>query len=107
MEEADEISAEASYWMAYIEFEDAKYDESLEKLFALNNRFGSYAFWINRSYLLIAENYIRKEELFQAKATLRSIIQHSKDEEARYSATVRLEAIEANIAADTIKSIDN
>ncbi|MEO1256779.1 MAG: hypothetical protein AAFY41_18095, partial [Bacteroidota bacterium] len=46
----------------------------------LNAELGSYTEWVDQSYLLIAKNYIAMEKLFQAKATLRSIIQHSINE---------------------------
>ncbi len=75
------IGAEANYYLGRISYEEGDYDSSLDLLFDLNAKYGSYTEWVDKSYYLIAENYIAKEELFQAKATLRSIIQHSKNEE--------------------------
>ncbi|WP_462249773.1 tetratricopeptide repeat protein [Ekhidna sp.] len=75
------IGAEANYYLGRISYEDGNYDNSLDLLFDLNAKYGSYTEWVDKSYYLIAENYIAKEELFQAKATLRSIIQHSKNEQ--------------------------
>jgi len=37
---------------------------------------GSYEKWITKSYLLLAEIFIVQEDYFNAKATLKSIIEH-------------------------------
>jgi tetratricopeptide (TPR) repeat protein len=91
---SDLISANAWYALADIQFAEGNYKESLELLFKFNTDFGSYQDLVDQSYLLIAENYIQLEELFQAKATLRSIIQHTKNEQIRGIAQEKLSAIE-------------
>ena len=101
--DADAIGAESSYQLAHLAFTESDYKGSLELLFNLNTRFGSYREWVDRSYLLIAENYIQLNELFQAKATLRSIIQHSSDEETVSLAKQKLSQIETSIKGDTTK----
>ncbi|MEQ9403802.1 MAG: tetratricopeptide repeat protein [Cyclobacteriaceae bacterium] len=103
----DVIGAEAMYNLALIAFNKGNHQESIDLLFDFNSRFGSYTAWIDKSYLLIADNYVQKQELFQAKATLRSIIQHSTDEEARLTAEQRLKAIESLVTEDTISKKDN
>lgn len=98
----DQFAAEAAYTYAYIAYEEAAYDESLDALFELTSRLGSYTEWIDKSYLLIADNYIGKDELFQAKATLRSIVQHSKDLEVKRIAQEKLDTIEQTTELDTL-----
>lgn len=97
----DLISAEAGYNIARMSSRAGKYQESLDTLFSFNSRFGSYGLWIDKSYLLIADNYVEMGELFQAKATLRSIIQHSEDPKARARAQERLSSIEKQVIEDT------
>ncbi len=92
--ETDRISAEASFLIAQLQFDQSEHEESLESLFDFNSKFGSYQDLIDQSYLLIAGNYIQMDELFQAKATLRSIIQHSTNEEVRAQAQNQLSQIE-------------
>lgn len=98
----DVISAEANYQLARLDFENNDFESSLERLFKLNAEFGSYAHWVDQSYLLIADNYLATSQLFQAKATLRSIIEHSKNMEIISVANAKLKKIEQqNIASDT------
>ncbi len=99
----DLFAAEGAYLSAEIDYGKGNHDASLDKLFDLNGRFGSYTFWIEKSFLLIAENYIAKGELFQAKATLQSILQHSSNEETLQIANERLLQIEQENLSDTTK----
>ncbi|GAB4229143.1 MAG: tetratricopeptide repeat protein [Ekhidna sp.] len=90
----DAIAAESNYRVAEMLYAKGDHKASLDRLFDLNARFGSYREWINLSYLLIADNYIAMDELFQAKATLRSIIEHSDDDQVRALAQDKLLNIE-------------
>ncbi|MEM6643402.1 MAG: tetratricopeptide repeat protein [Bacteroidota bacterium] len=88
-------AVEANYQLALLAYLDADFDASLEQLFALTAGFGSYTEWVEKSYLLIAENYISKGEIFQAKATLNSIIQHAELSATKRSAEIKLQEIQA------------
>lgn len=90
----DEKSAEAQYYLAFIEFRKKDYRKSLETLFDLNSKFANYEFWLGKSFLLIADNYIALEEYFQAKATLESVVEHSPDDEVVKEAKIRLQKLE-------------
>ncbi|WP_424960958.1 tetratricopeptide repeat protein [Ekhidna sp.] len=90
------VGAEANYFLGLIAYNNEAHDQSLDLLFDLNSNYGSYQDWIDKSYLLIAKNYIAQEELFQAKATLRSIIQHAKNEDVKSEAQRLLNQIEQN-----------
>jgi len=70
-------AVEAQYISAVILRKQEKYHQSLEKLYDLNKNYGIYEEWVGKSFLLIAENFISMNELFQAKETLRSIIENS------------------------------
>lgn len=98
---SDVISAEAAYNIAQLAFKSSEHQTSLDSLFSFNSRFGSYADWIDKSYLLIASNYIEMGELFQAKATLRSIVQHSKNKQSIVIAQEKLDAIENQSIGDS------
>lgn len=89
----DQSGAEASYILANELFEDNDYKNSLEILFDLTKKY-NYPKWIDKSYSLIADNYIKMNELYQAKATLLSIIEKSKDTQIIEIAKQKLEKIE-------------
>ena len=99
--ETDLISAESSYSLALLAYKSGDYQQSLDILFDFNSKFGSYSNWIDKSYLLIADTYIEMKELFQAKATLRSIVQHSQNAETRQTAQEKLNAIENQSAGNS------
>ncbi len=89
-----EIAAESLYNIALIQYKESRYPDSRETLFRLIGDFGSYKKWTGKSYLLIADNYIAEGELFQAKATLNSIIDRSQDSDLIREAEQRLTEVE-------------
>ncbi|MGB3589721.1 MAG: tetratricopeptide repeat protein, partial [Tunicatimonas sp.] len=90
----DENGAEAQYLAARIYYERGNYQKSIDSLYELNKKFGAYEEWLGRSFLLIAENYQGMDEMFQAKATLNSIIENSPQEDVVRVAKDRLAEIE-------------
>jgi tetratricopeptide (TPR) repeat protein len=72
-------AVELSYLLASELYHIAEYQQSLDLLFALNKDYHDKKAWINRSFLLIADNYISLNDFVQAKATLNSIIEKSED----------------------------
>jgi tetratricopeptide (TPR) repeat protein len=89
------MSAEAQYTISAIQYKQKKYKQSIESLYYLNNNFASDEYWLGKSYLLIAENLVAMNELFQAKATLKSIIANSNNKEIVENANSRLKELEA------------
>ena len=67
---------------------------SNELIFDYSEGFSAYDYWYGSMFLLLAENYIQLGEIFQAKATLQSILDQSTD------ATVNEKA------ASTLKSLN-
>lgn len=90
----DENGAEAQYLMAKIQYEQENYRQSIETLYNLNQNFNLYEDWIGRSFLLIAENYYKLDEIYQAKATLQSVIDKSPNQQIIEQAQNRLKEIE-------------
>ena len=86
--------AEAQFLIAKIFHDQGDYQRSNEALFNLNENYGIYEEWIGRSFLLIAENFIALDELFQAKATLNSLIEKSPIEEIVRQAKQKLSEME-------------
>jgi TolA-binding protein len=102
----DENGAEAQYMMAKIQYEQGQYKQSNETLYDLNNRFGAYGYWLGKSFLLVTDNYISLDEIFQAKATLKSIIENAPEQEIVEEAKLKLQALEAQEPEEVI-SVDS
>ena len=90
----DENGAEAQYMVAKIQYDQNQYQQSNETLYDLNSKFGSYSYWIGKSFLLVTDNYIGLDELFQARATLKSIIENAPEEEIVKQAKDKLELLD-------------
>jgi TolA-binding protein len=67
-------AAEAKYNIALIEYLRGKYKASQKTCFDLAKEMPNYDYWVAKTYILLADNYIKLKDDFQAKATLQSII---------------------------------
>lgn len=102
---SDVYAAESRFYQGQLRFEEGHHLESLDILFELNAELGNYSEWIDQSYLLIAKNYMGMNENFQAKATLRSIVQHGTDPAVRSEAQSLLDSIEqSTVSTDSIQN---
>lgn len=70
----NEMKAEAKYYLALIQYDMANYKESEKIIFEIINQMPSYNYWIARSFILLADNLVKMDNVFQAKHTLQSII---------------------------------
>ncbi len=86
----DENAAEATYLKGLILNRQSQYDASNEILFGMNSKFSVYEMWLGKSFLLIADNYLATNELFQAEATLNSVIEKSPIQDIVKSAKKKL-----------------
>jgi tetratricopeptide (TPR) repeat protein len=108
---ADEYGAEAKYLLGLILFNQKEYKQSYETLVSLNNDFSSYEHWVGKSFLLLAENYAAQNDVFQARATLQSLIdrfplQNIKDEAAKRLKELDLVELEKQKKAEA-DTLDN
>lgn len=86
-------AAESQYYVGHIQYLQKDYKRSLETLFGLNKSFAVYDYWLGKSFLLIADNYLALNELFQAKATLESVLVNSPLAEIKEAAKQKLTQI--------------
>jgi tetratricopeptide (TPR) repeat protein len=75
-----EMGAEAKYHIAEIQFKQKKYSESQKTIFEIVNQLPSYDFWIAKSFILLGATYVETNDLFQAKQTLKSVIDNYERE---------------------------
>ncbi|MCV9386170.1 tetratricopeptide repeat protein [Reichenbachiella ulvae] len=89
----DERGAEAYLFISKIYYQKKQYEKALESLFSLTNNFKNYEYWQSEAFLLMADIYIETDEIFQAKATLNSLIEHASMEEIKFRAQSKLDQI--------------
>lgn len=73
-ESTTEKGAEAQYYKCRILYDKNRLDACEEEIFALNDRFASYEYWVVRGFILLSDLYRAKEDYFNARATLKSIL---------------------------------
>jgi tetratricopeptide (TPR) repeat protein len=71
-------AAEAKYNVANVEYLQGKYKASQKTCFDLVKDLPNYDYWVAKTYILLADNYVGLKDNFQAKATLNSIIDNYK-----------------------------
>jgi TolA-binding protein len=67
-------AAESKYNLALIQYIKKDYKTSTKTCFDLINNMAAYDYWVAKSFLLLADNYVALKDNLQAKSTLLSII---------------------------------
>ncbi|QJD97421.1 tetratricopeptide repeat protein [Mucilaginibacter robiniae] len=74
-------AAEAKYNIARIEYLKGNYAASQKTCFDLKNKLSNYDYWVAKTFILLADDYVGLKDTFQAKATLQSIIDYYKGDD--------------------------
>ena len=86
-------AAEAMYNLALITFKQGKYEEAEEQIFNYVSKLTAYDFYLAKTFLLLADVYLEKDNAFQAKHTLQSIIDNYDGAAIRREAQNKLDFI--------------
>ena len=87
------FGAESAYYSAVISFKENDLDGTESKVFDLSEKFASHEYWVAKSFILLAEVYEAKDNEFQAKETLRSVVNNCSITELKTEAQNRLDHI--------------
>lgn len=103
--------AEAKYRLAEIAYFGEDLDGSESHIFALVQDFSDYQFWKVKAFILLSDVYVGREDFFQARATLQSVLDNITDEGLVAIAEEKMAALEAAEQAliqqaDTLASPD-
>jgi TolA-binding protein len=66
--------AEAKYRMAEIKFLQGALDKAESEIFSFAEKNTPHNYWLAKSFILLSDIYSKKDDFFQAKATLQSVI---------------------------------
>lgn len=91
----DERGAEAKYYVSKIFYDRKEYAQSLKSLFELTKSYKAYDLWMGKAFLLMTDNYLATDELFQAEATLNSLIENSTLETIQKEAREKMKKLES------------
>lgn len=93
-ESTTEEAAEALYLLALQYQEKGDFKGSNELVFDYSTPFSDFDYWYGSMFLLLADNYLKLGEVFQAKATLQSVIDQSTDATVKEKAVATLKSLE-------------
>ena len=85
---------ESAYYSAVASLKLKKYDEAENKVFDIADNFSKYDYWVAKSFIALADVYVAKENYFQAKETLRSVIDNYKGNDLKQEARAKLAEVE-------------
>ena len=88
------FGAESAYYSAVVSFKQNKLSETENKVFDLSEKFSSHEYWVAKSFILLAEVYKAQDNGFQAKETLRSVIDNCSISELKTEAQRQLDRIQ-------------
>jgi tetratricopeptide (TPR) repeat protein len=71
-----EMGAEAKYYLCYLNYQSGDMEASEKAIFELINQYPAYDHWMAKGFILLADVYIQSGNDFQAKQTLRSVIEN-------------------------------
>lgn len=86
--------AEGLYLLANSYQEKDDVTLSNDAIFDYSGPFVDFDYWYGRMFLLLSDNYLKTGETFQAKATLESIVERSKNPEIKQMAQAKLQTIQ-------------
>lgn len=95
-----ETGAECAYLSAICLYNTQRYDEAEEKVFFLSDKFSNHINWTARSFIILSDVYVAKDNIFQAKETLKSVIENYPEDESDYTEVI-------DMAQDKLNDIEN
>lgn len=74
-------AAEAKYNVARVEYLKGRYKTSQKTCFDLVKELPNYDYWVAKTFILLADDYVALKDNFQAKATLQSVLDNYKGDD--------------------------
>lgn len=91
----NELGAEASYNVAYIYYLKNDYKQAQKTIYDFIGE-SEYDYWVSKAFILLADNFVALKDNFQAKTTLKTVINDSKTPELIKIAQEKLDKIIAD-----------
>ncbi|MDE3235438.1 MAG: tetratricopeptide repeat protein [Bacteroidota bacterium] len=90
-----EFGAEAQYHVAEILLQQDKLKDAEKAGFEVIKKFGSYQFWVTKSYILLGDVYFKEKDYFNAEATYKSVVENATIDDLKKEATDKLALVVA------------
>ncbi|MCK9290636.1 MAG: tetratricopeptide repeat protein [Bacteroidales bacterium] len=87
------LGAEALYLMARISFRQNRLEDTENAIFELSEQYASQDYWVANGFILLADVYVRQNNIYQAKETLKSIMDNYQGDDLKQEAARKLEML--------------
>ncbi len=82
--------AESAFLLARISFNENRFEEAKKQVFDLSDKYNTFEYWVAKGFILLADVYVKEGNIFQAKETLKSIVENYKGEDLNNEAARKL-----------------
>ena len=106
---SNDLGAESLYQLAFISFNQNKLDEAEDLIYSLPEKYPASDYWIAKAFILLADIYVVRDNVFQAEQTLESVIENYPGEDLKEIARKKLAKLkpEGDKIVDPIEEIEN
>ncbi|MBE0650291.1 MAG: tetratricopeptide repeat protein [Bacteroidales bacterium] len=88
-----QFGAEANYNLALMAFQDKNYKEAQKLAFGLSENYPDEVYWVAKGFILLADTYVAQGNVFQARETLKSVIDNYPGKDLKELAKQKLEQL--------------
>jgi tetratricopeptide (TPR) repeat protein len=88
-----EYAAESQYHITEIQLQQNKYADAEKSAFEVIKKFGSYDYWVTKSYVMLGDIYLAQKDLFNAEATYKSMVENATIAELKEEAQRKLNKV--------------
>ncbi len=88
-----EFSAEAQYQIAEILLQQNKFKNAEKAGFEVIKNYGSYDYWVTKSYILLGDVYFKQNDFFNAEATFKSVVENASNSDLKMEAQKKLDIV--------------
>lgn len=71
---SDKEGAEAAYREIYYLFSSGRLDDAEKKIYRLADSKTNHSYWLGRSFIILGDIYVQRNDTFQARATYQSVV---------------------------------
>jgi len=90
-----ERGAEAQYLVAETQFNLGKLEQAKKSIYVIRDVFTGYDYWVAKGFILLSDVFVAMDDPFQAKHTLKSVIDNYEGAQLKQIAKKKLEQVKA------------
>ncbi|MFA5417279.1 MAG: tetratricopeptide repeat protein, partial [Bacteroidales bacterium] len=90
---AGEKGAESKYYVALLNYRANKLEEAENLVYELSEKYPNSDYWIAKAFILLADIYVGRDNIFQAEQTLQSVIENYKGDDLKKEAVEKLDRL--------------